>query len=98
MNTLEVRNKTKEKIDTLFNHVEEFKVKSNQIDHQLGEEWNSAIEALNKTKDSMEDLYQKITTANEETLGELSEAFNEQWNNAEQRVNKIREIYSKTLN
>ncbi len=98
MNIQEIKEKSKSKIDELFNNVEEFKVKGERIENQFKDSWDQAVKELTENKKSMEDLYKKISDANEKTIAELTTAFNKHSASAQVRVNKIKEIYSKTLN
>jgi|GEM_PF-2874834 len=98
MNTTELRTKAKDMIDMLFNDVDELKIKSEQIAHDLKDEWNQEISNLENTKDQLKDIYGKISKANEASMQELSAAFDEQKASAEKRIDHLREIYSKMLN
>lgn len=98
MNTTELRTNTKEMIDELFDDFEELKVRSKQIGNDLKEEWEVEIGRLQESKDSLKDIYSRISKANEEASKELLKSFEEQRASVKIRMEHLREIYSKTLN
>lgn len=98
MNTATLQENAKHMIDDLFNNVDELKIKAEQISHNMREEWNSEISKLETSKKELNNIYAKISNANDASIQELSKALDEQKASVQKRIEHMREIYSKMLN
>ena len=98
MKPLELKERAKVRIEELSHDVDELKVKTDLLAYRLKNEWEEEIEALEDTRHSLEDIYHKISKANEGSVKELAKNFEAQSESAKKRIDHLWEIFSKTLN
>lgn len=98
MNTLELKNEAKVKIEEISHQVEALKTKADQLDYRMKEEWNEEIHRIEKQEDSLRNIYTRISQEHTESVNELAQAFNREYQSAESRIEHLRESQSKTLN
>lgn len=89
----DLRIKAKDKIDKLFNRLEEVEREVEKAESEPNSEWKAEIDNLKKSKDKLETLYENISAAGDDTVDQLNKGFNEIADVMEDKLDNIKKSF-----
>ena len=75
MDRNEVKEKSKQVIDNIFNQIDELGKKKNSTQSKIGEEYYNLIDKLNFKKDELKMKYETLKNASDEKWEEAKQSF-----------------------
>ena len=97
MNRDNIKHRAKEKIDNLFNNLDELEHTAKFITADQKQKWDQEMSNLAKSKDTIKSLYDSILDASDDSFDHLEKAFDQMSDVMRNRVKAIKKEYQEAV-
>lgn len=96
MDRNKIRNSAKEKIDQIFQSLDEIERSGKSFTDKQIEIWKRDLSNLEKSKETIQSLYDNLMADSQESFDHIRSAFDQMSDVMNQRLTKIKQEYKKT--
>tara|TARA_Y100001949_G_C15892338_1_gene288728 strand:+ start:179 stop:472 length:294 start_codon:yes stop_codon:yes gene_type:complete len=96
MDRNKIRNSAKEKIDQIFQSLDEIERSGKSFTDKQKEIWKRDLNNLEKSKETIQSLYDNLLEDTQESFDHIKSAFDQMSDVMNQRLTKIKQEYKKT--
>lgn len=93
MDKIEAKNRAKDKIDDIFNKLEELERTANEIAEEHRAKLNKDMSEMKNSRDTLKELYESLESASKESLRHIQSAFDQMSAVMSKRIEKISKTY-----
>ncbi|WP_421871090.1 hypothetical protein [Marinoscillum sp.] len=92
-----IKHKAKEKIDDIFNNLDELEASATYITADQKKKWQQEMSNLDKSKDTIKSLYDSLLDATDDSFDHLQKAFDQMAGVMKNRLSAIKEEYKEAV-